>query len=535
VAVAVAVDFLREGRTSELWQRCCGFVDLDIEQFMTIQYQLLLEQIELLKNCELGKTLMRGNNPQSVEEFREQVPITTYADYAPYLLEQNENVLPEKPILWQHTSGRSGEYRFKKVPVTRRQYDDLGDAFLGVFILASCKDRGDVIIEEHDKLFYGLAPPPYISGSYLRRVAEMDLFNFLPPIDDAEAMTFEERTQQGLMMGMSEGIDILPGITSVLVAIGDRFSQGGGLGRIKSVMKRPRALPRLLKALIKSRIAGRPILPKDIWSIKALIAGGADNGIYRERIKEMWGKYPLDIYGCGEGVIMAMQTWDYDGMTFLPHLNFLEFMPLDEWAKWSANQARRPRLLMLNEVQEDESYAIVITSFRGGAFVRYFLGDVIKITSLRNKTLNIQTPQMTFDARIDGIIDIAGFTRLTEKSLWQALENSGIAYEEWTARKEQQEDKPILHMYIEPKIGTEISEQQVAAVIHEELKKLDSDYADLETILNLRPLKVTALPVGSFNNYIVKQQAAGADLAHLKPPHINPAAVAVDTLLTPVS
>jgi len=533
--MTVTVDFLREGRTAELWQRCCGFVDIDIDQFMTIQHQLLLEQVELLKDCELGRQLLRGHNPRSVEEFRELVPVSTYADYAPYLLEQNEDVLPEKPIFWQHTSGRSGEYQFKQVPVTRRQYDDLGDAFLGVFILASCKDRGDVVIEEHDKLFYGLAPPPYISGSYLRRVAEMNLFDFLPPIDDAEKMTFEERTQQGLLLGMSKGIDILPGITSVLVAIGERFSQGGGLGRIKSVLKQPKTLPRLLRALVKSKLAGRPMLPKDIWSVKALIAGGADNGIYRERIKELWGKYPMDIYGCGEGVIMAMQTWDYSGMTFLPHLNFLEFMPVDEWAKWSADSTYKPKLYMLNEVQPDESYAIVITSFRGGAFVRYFLGDVVKIISLGNKALNIQTPQMVFDARVDGIIDIAGFTRLTEKSIWQALENSGIAYEEWTARKEQQGEKPVLHLYIEPKAGTEISEQRDTAIIHEELKKLDNDYADLETILNMKPLKVTVLPVGTFQNYILKQQEAGADLAHLKPPHINPATVAVDTLLTPVS
>jgi hypothetical protein len=532
--MAVARNFLREGRTAELWQRCCGFVDLSMDQFMTIQHQLLLEQIELLKECELGRQLLQGNNPRNVDEFREQVPITTYTNYAAYLLEHVEDALPEKPILWQHTSGRSGEYRFKSVPVTKRQYEDLGDAFLGVFILASCKDRGDVVIEEHDKLFYGLAPPPYISGSYLRRVAEMDMFDFLPPIDEAESMTFEERTQRGLVMGMSQGIDILPGITSVLVAIGERFSQGGGLGRIKSVLKQPRMLPRLLRALVKSRLAGRPMLPRDIWSIKALIAGGADNGIYREKIKELWGKYPLDIYGCGEGVILAMQTWDYDSMTFLPHLNFLEFMPVSEWAKWSADSTYKPKLYTLDEVQEGESYAIVITSFRGGVFVRYFLGDVIKITSLRNSQLNIQTPQMVFETRVDGIIDIAGFTRLTEKTLWQALENSGLAYEEWTVRKEQREEAPVLHLYIEPKVGSEIPEQQATDIIHEELKKLDTDYADLETILNLRPLVVTVLPVGSFRSYIDMQQAAGADLAHLKPPHINPTSVAIDALLTPV-
>ena len=44
-----AAELLKEGRYEELWRRCCGFIDLDIEQFMTIQRQLLMEQIELLK------------------------------------------------------------------------------------------------------------------------------------------------------------------------------------------------------------------------------------------------------------------------------------------------------------------------------------------------------------------------------------------------------------------------------------------------------------------------------------------------------
>ncbi|MFC1893355.1 GH3 auxin-responsive promoter family protein [Chloroflexota bacterium] len=528
-----AVELLREGNTKDLWQKCCGFVDLTMEQFMTIQRDLLTEQIELLKKCELGNTVMRGAKPRNVEEFRELVPITTYADYAPYLLEQREDVLPEKPILWQRTSGRSGEYPAKWVPVTRRQYEDLGDVFLGVFIIASCRGRGEVIIEEHDKLLYGLAPPPYISGSYLRRLGELGVFEFFPPLYEAEKMSFEERIETGLKMGMCEGMDVLPGITSVLVAIGERFSQGGGLKRAAAALTKPRMLPRLLKAVVKSKLARRPMLPRDIWSLKGLIAGGADNGIYREKIKALWGRYPLDVYGCGEGVLIAMQTWDYEGMTFLPHINFLEFMPEGEWHKWSEDPTYRPTLLLLNEVQAWQNYGVVITNFRGGAFVRYFLGDVVKIKSSRNVRLNIDTPQMVFDSRIDGIIDIAGFTRLTEKTVWQAIEDSGVAYHDWVIRKEER-DKPVLALYLECKPGADIVEEQAAAAIHEQLKKLDSDYADLEAMLGLKPLKVTVLSPGAFQAYISKQRAAGADLAHLKPPHVNPPEAAIDTLLTPV-
>jgi hypothetical protein len=39
---------------------------------------------------------------------------------------------------------------------------------------------------------------------------------------------------------------------------------------------------------------------------------------------------------------------------------------------------------------------------------------------------------------------------------------------------------------------------------------------------NSKLVEVTLLPQGIFANYISQRQAEGADLGHLKPPHINP-------------
>ena len=110
------LDLLREGRNDELWQMCCGFIDLSLEQFMDIQKRLLLEQIELLKNSELGRKVMRGAMPETVEEFRKQVPLTTYADYLPELVEKREDVLPAKAARWIRTSGHTGKYDVKWCP-----------------------------------------------------------------------------------------------------------------------------------------------------------------------------------------------------------------------------------------------------------------------------------------------------------------------------------------------------------------------------------------------------------------------------------
>lgn len=514
-------ELLNQGRYEELWQRCCGFIDLSLGDFMKIQKRLLLEQLALLKSCELGRYILNGTNPTTVEEFQERIPLTTYADYVPYLSERREDVLPEKPLMWAHTSGRSGEYPFKWIPISRRLYEELGAYTFATIIFGSCKQRGEITLRKHDKYLYSLAPAPYFSGINGRRMYDEGVVDFLPPLEEAEKMEFAERIRQGFKLALLEGMDIYGGISSVLVSIGERFSQGGGNIDIKPFLRKPKALFRLTRGVVKSKLARRPLLPKDIWSLKGIMVGGTDSTVFKEKVRDMWGRYPLEGYGCTEATMIAMQTWDYQGMTFIPNLNFFEFIPERESLKLKENPAYQPETLLLNEVKAGENYELVITNLLGGALVRYRIGDLIKITSLHNEQLNIDIPQMVFYSRADSLLDIAGFTRLTESIIWRAIEGSGVAYKDWTIRKETKE-KPKLHLYIELKENGHRREEDVALSIHQQLKKLDASYADLEAFLGLQPLEVTLLSDSAFQAYTLKQQAAGADLAHLKIPHINP-------------
>jgi hypothetical protein len=522
-------ELLKQGKTGEIWDRCCGFIDLSLEDFMRIQRRLLLEQLELLKKCEMGQRIMDGAIPESMEEFRELVPLTTYADYAPYLLKRRLDVLPEKPLTWMHTSGRSGEYPFKRVPLTSRQYREMGPALLSSLIFSSCRGRGDIVLKEHDKYLYALAPAPYLSGVGGRRVDEEGLLDFLPTLDEGEKMEFADSVKQGFKLALLEGMDVCGAVASLLVAMGERFSQGSGSIDIKPFLRRPKALLRLVRGYMKSKIARRPMLPKDVWSLKGVVAGGTDTTVFRDRIKEMWGRYPLNIFAFTEAIVVAVQTWDYKGMTFLPYLNFLEFIPEEESLKSREDPACQLKTLLLDEVRAGENYELVITNFHGGAMVRYRNGDMIRITSLRNEQLNIDIPQMEFHSRVDDLIDIAGFTRLTERIIWQAIERSGVACKDWTARKEVKEQQK-LHIYLELKEDGYQREKEVVLAIHQQLKELDRDYANLESFLGLRALEVTLLPENAFQAYRLKQQAAGADLARLKVPHINPSDDMLDFL-----
>ena len=136
--MSTETELFKEGRHDELWQRCCSFIDLSIDDFMRIQNRLLMEQLELLRKCELGRYILNGTTPSNQQELRSNIPLTTYEDYAPYLLDKREDALPDKPALWQYTSGKSGEYPFRWAPVTNTQLREIKSLLLALVFFSGC-------------------------------------------------------------------------------------------------------------------------------------------------------------------------------------------------------------------------------------------------------------------------------------------------------------------------------------------------------------------------------------------------------------
>jgi hypothetical protein len=520
-----AAELFKQGKKQEIWQMCCGFLSLNITEFMEIQKRLLLRQIELLNNCPLGEKIMGGKKPQTVDEFRQQVPLTTYKDYTPELLEKREDMLPQKPAMWVHSSGKSGEYAAKWVPITADFALEMSKTLYGIGVLSGCKDWGDTSnIPDNINILYSVAPRPYISGTFADLLRMQWPFHYLPPIEDAETLTFEERTRLGLQQAMGSGIEYYFGLSLVLVKVGEKMQDAANKVDLRPFLRNPKALWRLTRGKLKSRLAGRPMLPRDLWSIKGIIGSGVDSLVYKEKIKELWGRPPLDLYSCTEAGIIAMQAWDYEGMNFIPQLNFLEFIPEDEQLKWQMDRSYKPQTLLLDEVEAGENYEIVITNFHGGVMTRYRVGDMIRITALADDKLGIKLPQMCFERRVDDIIDFF-VVRFTEKTIWQAIESTGIAYEDWIAYRIPGET--TLRILIELRGGTAMSNDEIAKAIYRRLMKSENEKADLlddQFISSVGfTVGVTVLSAGSFANYTSRREAEGADLAHIKPPHVNPA------------
>jgi hypothetical protein len=511
----------------ELWQRYCGFLDLSLSEFMDIQRELLMDEIERVADSILGKKIMGGKKPKSVEEFQHTVPLTTYEDYEPYLSERREDALAIKPELWCHSSGRSG--KFKWMPNSSEYLDRVTHTAIAMLILATAKYKGKVNLSPTFRFLMILPPAPYTSGAIFDAVAKRLSFRPIPDPREVGSMEFSDRVQTGFKIALREGVDFMGSIGSVLVRMGEAFNEQTQNISFSPGMLHPKLFFRLLRAWMHAKIERRRILPKDIWPAKAVLAGGMDASIYRDDIIRYWGNDPYEPYSLTEAANVAIPDWTRNGVIFRPDLVFLEFIPYEEQSENQYNTSALAPTVLFDQVEIGKSYEFVITHFYGMPLLRYRTKDIIKIVSLEDKEAGSRLPHAIFQYRLDDVINLGSLAQLDEKTLWQALANTHIKYVDWTAYKEYDQNKTFLRFCIEPK--EEIGADEIAVRLSEELKKVDVDYVDVESYLNISPLRVTLLSPGTFNRYMEEKKEEGADLAQLKPSHVNPPQDIIESLI----
>lgn len=248
---------LRNQQYDDLWQEYCGFLDLDIGGYMQIQRRLMEEQIGLWSASALGKKLLDGGRPRTVEEFRRAVPLTTFEDYADVLLQKRSEMLPAEPVVWIQTTWEGGKHPIKLAPYTRGMLDVFKRNMVAALMLATSKRPGQFSIAPCDRTLYGLAPLPYVTGLFPLMLDEELPLRFLPPVDEAVRMSFGERNKKGFALGLQNGLDLFFGLSSVISYITTSFTAGGGKSKKNLFQYSPRHGLPLPRGLLP-REAGRP-------------------------------------------------------------------------------------------------------------------------------------------------------------------------------------------------------------------------------------------------------------------------------------
>jgi hypothetical protein len=510
-----------ESDARAIWARYCGFLDLSVPDFMAIQEQMLSDQLAMVAGSPLLARLL-PRIPGSTDEFRRTTPLTTWEDYEAVLGERREDALPVKPVAWAMTSGRNGTPKW--IPYTAAFLDELASTSLAVVILACARYRGEVRVRPGLRVLLNLPSPPYMTGLLMELLGPRFGAEIIPPPDRYRDADFQTKIKAGFAIALKRGVDLLSSMTSVLIRMGESFTEGSGQIPVGTLLRRPRILARVAGAWLRATLAGRSVLPRDLWPLKGLACYGLDTSIYRERLVHYWGCEPFESYGSTETGVLAVSSWRKRDLTFLPRTGFLEFLPFGP----PGTAADPASAVTLDQVKPGESYEVVVTGFHGLPMLRYRLGDVVRFTAVDDSEAGIRLPQAVFESRISDLIEIAGFVRFDEKAFTRAIVESGVPIEDWSLRKEIRDGQPVLRLYTE--FQGERDAAEATERIRSRLCDLNKDYRDLETMLRTKPLEIVRLASGSFNRYYEARRKAGLHLAHLKPPRMNASDEAIAAL-----
>lgn len=524
-------DQLKRNQVKEIWQKYCGFLDLEMEEYMKIQNRLMEEQISLWSRSPLGKQILKGKTPQTIDEFRQAVPLTSYEDYAENLLKKQADMLPGNPVIWIQTTWEGGKHPIKVAPYTRSMLDTYRRNVTACLILSTSTARGKFDVDPSDKILYGLAPLPFATGLFPLALKEEIDIGFLPPVEEAVNMSFSERNKLGFKMAMKKDLEFFFGLGSVAYAVSlSLASMSGKAGSIKAkdLLKfRPHMLLRLLRAKKRCRREGREMLPKDLFRLKGFMVAGTDNNCYKEDLEELWGIRPMELFAGTEPSIVGTETWSRNGMYFFPDTCFYEFIAETDMLKNYEDPSYDPPTCLMDQVVPGEKYELVLTVLKGGAFARYRVGDTYRCAGLKSRQDQTKIPRFEYVDRVPWIIDIAGFTRISEEGIKNVLELSGQPVREWTAVKEfNEKGRPYLHLYVEMDKAGHINSAVNTGILKElfttYFKYVDQDYRDLKKILGMDPLEITLFRCGTFDAY---------EKEYGKIRHMNPARQEMTELL----
>ena len=482
-------DQLKKQKYQEIWQQYCGFLDLSMDGYMKIQRRLMEEQIRLWCGCGLGQSILKGRQPKNLEEFRQMVPLTTYDDYADILLSKQPQLLPGNPVIWIQTTWEGGKHPIKVAPYTRSMLDTYRNNVIACLILSTSTAKGKFNVSNTDKILYGLAPLPFATGLFPLALNEEADLEFLPAVRDAVNMSFSQRNKAGFKMAMKRDLEFFFGLGSVAYAVSQSLSSMGGSGKSMKISElfrcKPHMIFRLLRSKKRCRREERALMPKDLFRLKGFMVAGTDNGCYKDDLEKLWGIRPMELFAGTEPSIIGTETWTRKGMYFFPDTCFYEFITEEDMLHNYEDPSFVPPTYLMDEVRPGQKYELVLTVLKGGAFARYRCGDMYRCVGLENKEDDTRIPRFKYVDRVPWIIDIAGFTRISENGIRSAIHLSGLGIKDWVALKEYNEQhRPYLHMYVELEAGVLINHAMSAGILKELLstyfKYIDQDYRDLK-------------------------------------------------------
>ncbi len=488
--------------------RIQGFMQNPVEA----QQNTFSELIETARYTEWG---LRYNYSQirTTQEFREQVPVSTYEDLYPYIervLKGEPNVLWPTPVEWFSKSSGTTNARSKYVPVTPESLEDchyMGGKDMMTLLVAN---RPDTQVFEgkglsiggtiHENPFNPITQVGDVSAVIMQNLPAWGEFMRTPPLEVALLDNWEEKLAKMAEICSQENVTSILGVPTWTIVLLDRIMEQKGA---KSML--------------------------DVWpDFEVFVHGAVAFHPYRDLFTKKY--FPsnqvtyLETYNASEGFIGLQDDLSRPGqmLLMLDYGIFYEFMPMEEVGK------PHPRTLMLDEVELDTNYALIMSTNAG--LWRYVIGDTIKFTTKYPFRIKVS-------GRTKHFINAFGEELIVENAetaITEACEKTGALVSDFTAAPVYMGDGTRgRHEWI-IEFSQEPSDLEAFfATLDSTLRRVNSDYdaKRFQDIALLQPL-VHCVPPGTFYSWMGRRQKLGGQN---KVPRLSNERTYVESILEMVS
>ncbi|MBV7441794.1 GH3 auxin-responsive promoter family protein [Weeksellaceae bacterium TAE3-ERU29] len=445
------------------------------------QQKLFYQLIEKAKNTSFGKS-HNFSAIKSIKDFQANVPLQDYETLKPYIerIKQGEkNVLWQgKPLYFAKTSGTTSGTKY--IPITKESMPFHIEATKNA-LLHYIKNKGNANFVTGKMIFLQGSPKleeengikiGRLSGISAHFVPNYLQKNRLPSWEVNCIEDWETKVDAVVKETINQNMTLVGGIPPWLIMYFEKLQQKSGK-KIKELFP----------------------------NLQLIVTGGVNYEPYRQKMLELLGGEVdvIQTYPASEGFIAYQDQLNSEELLLLLDQDiFYEFVPVEEIHN------ENPTRLTIGEVELNKNYAVIMSTFAG--LWAYSIGDTVKFVSKNPYRIvvsgRIKHYTSAFGEHVIGQeVEKALENTLKEHSALvtefhiapQVSPKEGLPYHEWLIEfEEKPQDLTVF-----------------AKKLNQEMCLQNTYYDDLIKGKILKPLVLTRIKKGGFNQYMKTQGKLG--------------------------
>lgn len=439
-----------------------------------VQQKLLKSLISQAKETRFGKD-HNFENIKSYNDFKKQVPVRDYEALKPYVEKvvagESDILWKGKPLYFAKTSGTTSGAKY--IPLTKESMPMHISAARNSLLMYIAETKKTSFVD--GKMIFLQGSPELddkngvkvgrLSGISAHYIPQYLMKNRLPSwetncIDDWE-------TKVGAIVDetINENMTLISGIPSWVQMY------------FEKIIER----------------TGKPV-GEVFPNFHLFVYGGVNFEPYRNKFNDLIGRKvdTIELYPASEGFIAYQDSQKEKGMMLLVDNGmFYEFIPSEEFFN------ENPTRLSLADVKVGVNYVLILNTNAG--LWGYNIGDTVEF-------LSINPPRIIVTGRIKHFISAFGehvIGKEVEQAMNKNTENTNISITEFTVAPQVNPEQglPYHEWFIEFEKEPE-NLQDFAAKIDATMQHQNTYYLDLIEGKVLKPLVITVIEKGGFNNYM---------------------------------